>query len=129
MLTSCEDFLDVNTDPNNPTEVTPDLILPVAQKYTASLIQEDRRINCLGNMMMYNWSQSDGYNWYTEEFKYQVTSSFYQAIFNDSYPLKLLNKTHFFKQLSTNHFPKFSFPSFPFIKMTFTRNTLFSRII
>jgi hypothetical protein len=32
LLTSCESFLDVNDDPNNPTAVTPDLILPVAQK-------------------------------------------------------------------------------------------------
>ncbi len=28
---SCEDYLDVNIDPNNPTSVTPDLVLPVAQ--------------------------------------------------------------------------------------------------
>lgn len=85
LTTSCEDFLDVNTDPNNPTSVTPDLVLPVAQKYTAELIQQDRRISHLGNMMMYNWSQSDGFSWYTNEFLYQVNSSFYQNIFNVSY--------------------------------------------
>ena len=33
-----EDFLDVNTDPNNPTSVSLDLALPVAQTYTASSI-------------------------------------------------------------------------------------------
>ncbi len=89
LLTSCEDFLDVNVDPNNPTEVTPNLVLPSAQKYTANLIHGTdagaRRINTLGNMMMYNWSQSDGFAWYPDEFKYLVTSSFYQGIFNDSY--------------------------------------------
>mgnify|MGYP006284582487 CR=1 FL=1 len=85
LTTSCEDFLDVNTDPNNPTSVTPDLVLPVAQKYTAELIQRDRYISHLGNMMMYNWSQSDGFSWYNEEFLYQVNSSFYQQIFNVSY--------------------------------------------
>jgi hypothetical protein len=85
LTTSCEEFLDVNTDPNNPTSVTPDLVLPVGQKYTAELIQRDRRISHLGNMMMYNWSQSDGFSWYNDEFLYQVTSSFYQTIFNTTY--------------------------------------------
>ncbi len=85
LTTSCEDFLDVNTDPNNPTSVTPDLVLPTAQKYTGELMQWDRYISHLGNMMMYNWSQSDGFSWYDEEFKYQVNSSFYQQIFNTSF--------------------------------------------
>jgi Starch-binding associating with outer membrane len=89
LLTSCEDYLDVNVDPNNPTTVTPDLVLPVAQKYTANLIQGSdaggRRANTLGNMFMYNWSQSDGFAWYPDEFKYNLTSSFYSRIFSDSY--------------------------------------------
>ena len=53
LLASCDDFLDVNDDPNNPTSVAPSLILPVAQNYTARMIQDDRRVNCLGNLMMY----------------------------------------------------------------------------
>ena len=89
LLTSCQKYLDVNVDPNNPTEVSPSLVLPVAQKYTANIMDATdgggRRINTLGNMMMYNWSQTDGYNWYPDEFKYNVTSSFYQGIFRDSY--------------------------------------------
>ncbi len=91
MMASCEEFLDVNEDPNNPVSVTPDLILPVGQAYSANIIQGNttRRANCLGNMLMYNWSQSDGYSWYTDEFKYNVTSSFYQGIFNDSYSAAL----------------------------------------
>lgn len=81
--------MDVNVDPNNPTVVTPELVLPVAQKYTANLIQGSdaggRRANTLGNMLMYNWSQADGFAWYPDEFKYNVTSSFYSAIFTTSY--------------------------------------------
>lgn len=84
-LASCEDFLDVNIDPNNPVTVTPDLVLPTAQLYTAQVIKNDRRLNTLGNMFMYNWSTSDGFSWYTDEYKYNVTSSFYQGIFNDTY--------------------------------------------
>ena len=90
LLASCEDFLDVNTDPNNPTSVTPDLVLPPAQYYTAYRIQSDRGISHLGNMFMDNWSQSDGFSWYSDEFKYNVTSTFYAGVFNNTYgaPLK-----------------------------------------
>lgn len=89
LLSSCEGYLDVNTDPNNPTSVPPELVLPVAQKYSAEYIQRDRGISHLGNMMMYNWSQSDGFSWYTDEFKYNVTSSFYRRMFYDAYSSSL----------------------------------------
>lgn len=88
-LASCQDFLDVNDDPNNPTTVTPNLILPTGQKYSASVMQNQNRINSLANLMMYNWSQSDGYAWYPDEFKYLVTSSFYDNIFEDTYSTAL----------------------------------------
>jgi hypothetical protein len=89
LLASCEDFLDVNTDPNNPTTVTPDLILAPAQYYTAYRIQSDRGISHLGNMFMDNWSQSDGFSWYSDEFKYNVTSTFYAGTFNNTYSAAL----------------------------------------
>jgi hypothetical protein len=85
LIASCQEFLDVNDDPNNPVTVTPDLVLPTAQVYTANVMHQNRYINNLGNMLMYNWSQSDGFAWYPDEFKYNVTSSFYQQIFNYSY--------------------------------------------
>lgn len=90
LLVSCEDFLDVNVDPNNPTSVTPDLVLAPAMYYTAYRHQSDRGISHLGNMFMVNWSQSDGFSWYSDEFKYNVTSSFYVNTFNNVYanPLK-----------------------------------------
>lgn len=84
-MASCEDLLDVNDDPNNPVSVTPDLVLPTAQVYTANVLHSNRYVNNLGNMLMYNWSQADGYAWYPDEFKYNVTSSFYATIFNYSY--------------------------------------------
>ena len=85
LMASCEEFLDVNDDPNNPVTVSPDLVLPTAQVYTANVLHQNRYFNNLGNMMMYNWSQSDGFAWYPDEFKYNVTSSFYQQLFNYSY--------------------------------------------
>jgi hypothetical protein len=86
VLTSCSDsFGDINTDPNNPSVVSPNLILPVAQNYSAFSQERNRGNNTLGNMMMYNWSQSDGFSWYTDEFLYLVTSTFYQQNFDYVY--------------------------------------------
>ena len=86
LLVSCsDDYLDVNTDPNNPLTVTPDLMLPVALNYSAFDQERNRGQNTLGNMLMYNWSQSDGFSWYTNEFQYLVTTSFYQQNFNTVY--------------------------------------------
>lgn len=86
LLTSCADeYLDVNTDPNNPTTVSPDLILPVALNYSAFAQERDRGYNTIGNMFMYNWSQSDGFSWYNDEFLYLVTPSFYDQNFDYAY--------------------------------------------
>jgi len=83
--TSCDNFLDVNTNPNRPAEVTPDLVLPVAENYTAGYLQNDRRLNMLGNMMMFNWSETFGFSWYDDEFRYKVTSTFYSRLFDQAY--------------------------------------------
>ncbi len=85
-VVSCDDdYLDVNVDPNNPVTVTPDLALPVAQNYTASDLFGNRRLNTFGNLMMVNWSQSDGFSWYYDEFNYLVTSNFYTQIWDNMY--------------------------------------------
>jgi len=39
--------------------------------------------------MMYNWSQSDGFSWYTDEMTYNVNSTFYNQIFDYTYSLVL----------------------------------------
>lgn len=80
-----EDYLDVNTDPNNPTSATPDLILPVGQNYTARWMHADRFVSHLGSMLMYQWSESAGYSWYNDEFLYLVNSTFYSNIFDWAY--------------------------------------------
>lgn len=90
---SCEDFLDVNTDPNNPVSVTPDLVLPVGQTFTAQYVQEDRGLNHLGNMLMYNWSESYGFSWYDDEFKYLVNTTFYDELFDNAY-LRAMKQYH-----------------------------------
>ena len=85
-FSGCNDFLDVNTDPNNPTSVGLDLILPAGQNYTARWIQTDRSVSHLGNMIMYNWSESAGFSWYNDEFLYLAdASTFYDQIFDNAY--------------------------------------------
>ena len=86
LIVSCSDsYLDVNTDPNNPTTVDAKFILPVAQTYTATNQLANRYTNTLGNIMMANWSQSDGFSWYYDEFYYTVNSTFYARIFDYAY--------------------------------------------
>jgi len=90
LLASCEEFLDVNTDPNNPSSVSADLVLPVAQTYTADIIHgrsfaASSMANQVASLMMYNWSQSDGFSWYGDEFKYNINSTFSDRIFEYTY--------------------------------------------
>lgn len=96
IMTSCSDeWLDVNTNPNSPVEVDPFLKLPVALDFSAKTITSavndrdgnrmGRGSNALGNLMMNNWSQSDGYAWYPDEFEYQVTSGFYETVWDFPY--------------------------------------------
>lgn len=97
-LISCsEDYLDVNTDPNNPAEITPALALAPALTFTSHLLYDSggnsgvsRKTNTLGNLFMYNWSQSDGYSWYVTEFQYLVTNTFYSSIWTYSYQRALI---------------------------------------
>lgn len=89
LMVSCEsDYLDVNTDPHNPTKVNPELVLPVAQVYTANSMG-GQTYNTLGNLLMYTWSQTDGFSWYTEEFQYLVTPNFYSGIWDVTYQFNL----------------------------------------
>ncbi|MCW3805400.1 SusD/RagB family nutrient-binding outer membrane lipoprotein [Plebeiibacterium marinum] len=85
LFASCDDFLDVNEDPNNPTVVTPELVLPVAQVYTGEYVLDYDMANHLGNMLMYNWSETYGFSWYQEEFDYLVSTTFHDDLFDDAY--------------------------------------------
>ena len=58
-ISSCSDsFFDVNADQNNPTYSTPELTLPVAQKFSADLLEGDyNSMNTLGNLWSYTRSE------------------------------------------------------------------------
>jgi hypothetical protein len=88
LVVSCNDYLDVNTDPTRPTSVNPELTLPVAEVFSARGLKDwggTRMYNTFGNMMMYNWSQTDGFSWYTDEFNYLVNTNFYSSLYNVTY--------------------------------------------
>lgn len=85
----CNDYLEINEDPNRPVTVTPDLILPTAQNYTARWMHIDRSVSHLGAMMTYQWSESGGFSWYNNEFLYLVNSTFYDQVFDNAYTFSL----------------------------------------
>ncbi len=85
-LNSCDDFLDVNDDPNNPTSenIDPAIVLAATQVYTYNTLARD--MNQLGNLMMNNWTRDVGASnssYYFNEHNYNVTSDFYASIFEN----------------------------------------------
>jgi hypothetical protein len=87
LLVSCEDYIDVNEDPNNPeiSGLTPDNILPGAQTTTATTF--GTRMNQLGNVFSVSWSANatDFSSPFIDEFSYNLTASFYDDIWDNLY--------------------------------------------
>lgn len=89
MLTSlwgCEkDYLDVNTDPNNPpAEVgTPELIFPSAVASTAVRVGGEYAV--LGGMWSQHYTQSNAANQYKSVDQYNITSSSYNGSFSEMF--------------------------------------------
>lgn len=98
LFTSCENYLDVNEDPNNPLSeiVNPEIVLAATQVYTynclagtsvannPNIFQDN--MNQLGNLMMNNWTRDVGASnssYYFNEHTYNVTSDFYAGIFEN----------------------------------------------
>lgn len=86
-LISCDSYLDINEDPNNPNinDVTPALLLPGAM--TSAHRVHTRRMNQLGNIWMQNWGAD--VNNYTQansdEYILQLSNSFYDDIWDGLY--------------------------------------------
>ncbi|MBC8643871.1 hypothetical protein H9W95_06940 [Flavobacterium lindanitolerans] len=68
--------MDINEDPNNPTNVKPELLLASAQNSGARKLNV--RMNHVGNFMVYNWSNNiEEFIAYQDEMQYIVNSTFY----------------------------------------------------
>jgi hypothetical protein len=79
----CDDFLDVNEDPNNPTISDPSLTLPVAQTYHATL--NATSMNRLGNYITYKYSVPSNWSAQQNRLRYNITTTFFSTIFETSY--------------------------------------------
>jgi len=99
-LVSCNDYLDINTDPNNPTAdvVGPELILPAAQNGSFEVLST--RQSRLGSIMTNQWAGDitnfTGGN--ENEYRFNVTSSFYPFVWDNMYLVTdklqaIINKT------------------------------------
>lgn len=89
---SCDSYLDVNEDPNNPVAdiVTPDLMLPASQNGCASIMQgvysSSQMVN-FGNVMMNQWA-GDVTNFTSgnsDEYVFNMTNTFYDTIWDRIY--------------------------------------------
>lgn len=84
LLTSCEkDFLDVNTDPNNPSDATVELVLPAGISSAAFTIGGPWQI--LGSLWSQHWTQSTGANQYANIDDYNLNDASYNGRYIEMY--------------------------------------------
>lgn len=82
-FTACESDLDINDDPNNPTEATIDLVFPAAQ---ASLTtQVSGQLFNLGGFFSQYWDQSPEAGQYLDLSNYKLDTESFQSFFNEAY--------------------------------------------
>lgn len=101
---SCENYLDINEDPNNPQieAVHPGLMLPGAM--TNAYRVQSRTMNQLGNIWMQNWG-ADVNNFTqanSDEYRLQLSNSFYSGIWDGLYT-SIANFSQITKYNSTSY--------------------------
>jgi len=82
-LVSCNDFLDINDDPNNPTSVPAELTLPSAQLNMAVALNADYAV--VGGLWAQHWAQSHVASQYRDEDRYDLTRLDYQVAWSEMY--------------------------------------------
>lgn len=87
VLTGCSDFLDVNTDPNNPSpdQISAELVLPSAQMQIAGSLGGVYSI--VGGLWSQHYAQSNASSQFRNEERYALTKSsgIYQTAWVDLY--------------------------------------------
>lgn len=89
ILSSCEEWLDVNEDPNVPTEVSVEFVLPSGITSVAYVM--GGRYQVLGALWSQHWTQSLGASQYTGLDSYDISSSTYDGQFGELYTGALEN--------------------------------------
>lgn len=80
---SCDDFLDINDDPNNPSNVDATLTLPAAQMKIATTMSADYAV--VGGLWAQHWTQSHVASQYRDEDRYALTRLDYQVAWTELY--------------------------------------------
>jgi hypothetical protein len=84
VLFSCgKDWLDVNTDPNNPSQATVELVFPAA--VTSSASQLGGYYNIIGSLWSQYWTQGNSSNQYNPWDAYQVVPTDFNGPFQELY--------------------------------------------
>ncbi len=86
--TSCSnDWLDINTDPNNPSSASPELLLP--NGVLASGVVSGGYYNLLGGMYSQYWAQSNASNQYRNIDSYNLTNTDFETEWETLYGVAL----------------------------------------
>ena len=82
-LISCNDFLDINKDPNNPGTAPAALTLPAAQITIANVLGADYAV--VGGLWAQHWTQSHVASQYRDEDRYALNRLDYQVAWGELY--------------------------------------------
>ena len=82
-MVSCDDFLDINDDPNNPSTVPATLTLPAAQMFIATTLNADYAV--VGGLWAQHWTQSHVASQYRDEDRYAINRLDYQTAWQELY--------------------------------------------
>lgn len=80
---SCSDFLDVNIDPNNPSDVPAETVLPVAQTSIGGVIGGDLAI--VSGLWAQHWTQSNISSQYKTLDSYDITAKDYDIAWTEMF--------------------------------------------
>jgi Starch-binding associating with outer membrane len=84
LTTSCKkDYLDINTDPNNPTKAAINLVLPTAQGYAAYVMGNPFQV--IGGFWAQYWTQGPTGSQYNNYDQYTITSANFDRQWRDIY--------------------------------------------
>lgn len=89
---SCDDFLDVNENPNDPSISTPSLTLPVALEDFGEL--NGRTMTYLGNQLVVNWATPSNWSANAIYSRYNFSADDFSNIFETSYATIFKNLTY-----------------------------------
>ncbi len=87
LSTSCNDFFDVNTDPNNPSTATIDLVLPAGISSAGFVLGGQWLV--LGSLWSQHWTQSVGANQYAAIDNYSINDATYDRQYTELYQVAL----------------------------------------